>query len=160
MSWWRSQRLALMALAVAAIAATGAYVWLDLVPSLRQPERVVNADASADVVGQILSLGSARWNAYEAPEGYRTLSIRLGGSGGLDSELCTITTLTDRPSGRTWLPSRDGLDVPYGEGEHSCISSAESYRILLVFLLPADAEGPFDLDIGTRSDLARFDISP
>lgn len=160
MSWWRSQRTALIALAVAACAAAGAYLWLDVLPSQRSSELTVASGDSAEVAGQTLSLGSTRWDEYPAPDGTRTLSVRLDASGGADSELCTITSLTDRSSGRTWVSSREGLDVPYDETERSCVTSPDSYRILLVFLLPDDAEGPFDLDMGVRAELARFVVDP
>ncbi len=157
---WRSRRIALLALAVTALAAFGAYVWLDVLPSVRESERVVSAERNADVAGQRLTLDGARWDEYDAPDGMRTLSVRMTGGGGPDSELCAITTLTDRPTGRTWLPSRDGLDVPYDEGERSCIASPDSYRILLVFLVPDETAGPFDLDIGGRDEVARFVVDP
>lgn len=160
MSWWRSQRTALIALAIAAGAAAGAYLWLDVLPSQRTSEIVVAADDRADVAGQTLSLGSTRWDEYPAPDGTRTLSVRLDASGGADSELCTLASLTDRPSGRTWEPSREGLEVPYDDTERSCVASPDSYRILLVFLLPDDAEGPFDLDMGVSAELARFVVDP
>lgn len=159
-TWWRSQRAAFAALALAAITAAGAYLWLDVLPSLRDSGTVTAADETAEVAEQTIALGAVTWDDYEAPAGSRTLSVRIRASGGPDSGSCTVTTLTDRSSGRTWVSSRQGLDVPYDDGERSCIASATSYGIQLVFLLPDDAVGPFDLDIGTTGEVARFRIDP
>lgn len=161
MTWWRAQRTALIALVIAAAAMVGASVWLDLVPSIRPTDRVIEAETSVDLAGQTLSLGRVEWGEFEAPEGSRTLSVRLSSSGGSDTALCGQSMLTEVESARTWLSSRTALDVPYDEGERSCIKEPASYRILLVFLLPDDADGPFHLDIeGSDDDVARFVIDP
>lgn len=162
MSWWRRQRTALIALAAALVAAAGAYVWLDLLPNL-PPDgpRVTAAETSAEIAGQTLSMGDATWDEFDAPDGTRSLSIRLSSGGGIDAEPCGPATLTETDSGRVWVSSRAGLDVPYDEGERSCIADDGPYRILLVFLLPDDATDPFDLDIaGADDDLVRFVVEP
>lgn len=161
MTWWRAQRTALIALVIAATAMVGAAVWLDVIPSIRPTDRVIEAETSVDLAGQTLSLGPVEWGEFDAPEGSRTLSVRLSASGGFDASVCGRATLTETGSSRTWLSSRAALDVPYDEGESSCIPESASYRILLVFLVPDDADGPFHLDIeGSDDDLARFVIEP
>lgn len=161
MSWWRTQRTALIALVVTAVAMVGASLWLDALPSIRPTDRVIEAESSVDISGQTLTLGPTEWGEFEAPEGSRTLSVRLSSTGGHDAAICGQETLTENDSSRTWLSSRDGLDVPYDAGESSCTVEASSYRILLVFLLPDDADGPFRLDIeGNDDDVARFVIEP
>lgn len=161
MTWWRRQRRALIALAIAAVAMLGATVWLDILPSIRSTDRVIDAESTVDIAGQTLTLGPTEWGEFESPEGSRTLSIRLASSGGSEASLCLRTTLTEIDSDQTWLSSRKGLDVSSDEGENSCIAEPASYRILLTFLLPDDADGPFLLDIeGSDDDLARFHIDP
>ena len=161
MTWWRQQRTALIALVVAAAAMVGATVWLDVLPSIRPTDRVIEAESSVELAGQTLSLGPAEWGEFEAPDGARTLSVRLSSTGGFDASNCGQATLTETDSARTWLSSRADLDVPYDEGESSCIAETASYRILLVFLLPDDADGPFVLDLeGSDDDLARFIVEP
>lgn len=161
MSWWRRQRTALLALAVATVAVIGAYVWLDVLPSVRSGDRVVEVETDVDISGQTLSIGPAEWGEFESPAGTRTLSIRLRSSGGTDAALCGPATLTDPSSSRTWLSSRSGLDVPSGEGESSCVAESSPYRVLLVFLLPDDVEGPFRLDLEGGDDVtARFTVEP
>lgn len=160
MSWLRRQRVALLALAVAIVAVVGAYVWLDVLPGIRPAGRVIEADSTADVAGQTLSLSGAEWGEFEAPEGTRSLSVRMTSSGGPEAGSCTIS-ISEPSTSRTWLSSRDGLDVPYDEDERSCTIEGSSYRILAVFLLPDDAEGPFLLDVEDGDHVtARFLVEP
>lgn len=163
--WWRTQRTALIALAIAAVAVVGAYVWLDVIPSIRQTDRVIEAESADDsritISGQELSLGFVEWGEFDAPEGSRTLSVRLSASGGPDAASCGVATLTEQSSSRTWVSSRKGLDLPTGLDASSCAAEPASHRVLLIFVLPDDAEGPFVLDIeGDDSDLARFTVAP
>ena len=161
MRWWSRQRRALIALAIAAVAMLGATVWLDVLPSIRPTDRVIEAESTADIAGQTLTLGPTEWGEFETPAGSRTLSVRLQSTGGSDADRCGQTMLTEIDSGRTWLSSRDDLVVSSDEGESSCIAEPASYRILLAFLLPDDADGPFLVDIeGSDDDLARFRIDP
>lgn len=164
-SWFRTQRTALIAVAIAAVAVVGASVWLDVLPNVRQPDRVIDAGPTADsravISGQELALGLAEWGEFDAPEGSRTLSVRLTASGGPDAASCGTSTLTEQSSSRTWVSSRDGLDLPTGLDATSCVAEPASYRILLIFVLPDDADGPFVLDIeGDDSDVARFTVAP
>ncbi len=160
MTWFRRQRIALLALAVAIVAVVGAYVWLDVLPSIRPAARVIEAGSSADVAGQTLSLSGAEWDEFEAPEGTRSLSVRFTSSGGPEAGSCTMS-VTETTTARTWLSSRDGVDVPYDEDERSCTIDGSSYRILAVFLLPDDADGPFRLDVEGGDDVtARFLVEP
>ena len=161
MTWSRRQRTALIALVLAATAMVGATLWLDVVPGIRPTDRVIEAETTVDIAGQTLSLGPSEWGEFDAPEGSRTLSVRLSSSGGFDATICGPATLTETDSSRTWVSSRAGLDVPYDEGESSCAIEADPYRILLVFLVPDDVDGPFRLDVeGSDADVARFVVDP
>lgn len=162
MTWWRVQRRALIALLLCAAAVVGAYLWLDIQPGADvDDDRIVVAEDSAEISGQTVTLGSVEWGEFEAPEGSRTLSIRFRASGGPEAEICGPFSLTEERTSRVWLSSRKHLDVPYDEGESSCVTEAAPYRILLVFLLPEDAVGPFRLDIAGRDDdIVRFRIEP
>lgn len=162
MSRWRAQRVPLIALAAAVVAVAGVYLWLDVLPSLDAGrDRIVEAEQSAEVSGQTLTIGPHEWGEFDGPDGTRTLSIRLSSSGGADAGICGPFTLSDVDSGRVWLSSRTGLDVPYDEGESSCVPGPEAHRILLVFLLPDDVDGPFRLDVAGRDDdIVRFVVDP
>lgn len=163
MSWWRRQRMALAALAVAAVAAVGVHVWLDVLPAMQTQARSVThvADGeSVEIAGQTMSLQSARWDEFEAPEGMRTLSVLLHAGGGDDATWCRAFTLTEVHGGRVWLDARSELDVPYDAGESSCREESFPYDILAVFLTPEDAVGPFYFDVlGDASEVARFTVA-
>ncbi len=161
MTWWRRQRSALLALVLAAVACIGVHVWLDVLPTVNDdPVAVVPAGQSADIAGQQLSLISTRWDEYEAPDGVRTLSVLMKASGGADASTCGSMTLTETSTDRVWLDGRSLLDVPRESGEPTCTSESGSYDVLAVFALPADAAGPFELDVPGDNRTVRFELAP
>jgi hypothetical protein len=163
MTWLRRQRAALIALMSSAIAVACVHLWLDVQPvSERHSVSFVAVEAgSAEIAGQELSFRSARWDEFPAPEGMRTLSIRLRASGGPEAELCGDVTLTEVHGSRTWTDADDLVDVPYDEGESYCIAESAPYDIISVFVVPGDVDGPFFLDIAGRDRaVARFRVEP
>ncbi|MCD2498113.1 hypothetical protein [Microbacterium nymphoidis] len=163
MSWVRTQRVALIALLCSALATAGVYLWLDVLPVAEAgDETIVTAsDGAAAVAGQELVLGEVRWNEFPAPAGSRSLSIRMRSSGGPDAAICGTVTLSEQHGERTWLDADDLIDIPSEDGEPYCISESAPYDIVSVFALPADADGPFYLDIaGEDHRAARFLIEP
>lgn len=160
--WWKKQRVALTALAIAAIATVGVHVWLDVIPSVQaQAQNITNVSegASAEIGGQTMSLRSARWDEFEAPGGMRTFSVRLNAGGGEDATWCRDFTLTEAHGDRVWLDARSELDVPSDAGEASCRDESFAYEILAVFLIPEDAAGPFHFDIpGDLGEVTRFTV--
>lgn len=161
MNWWRRQRTALIALAVAATTCAGVHVWLDVLPTLEDEDvTMVAPGRSADLAGQQLSLSSTAWGEFEAPDGMRSLSVLLSASGGSDASICGATSLTEPATGRVWLDGRSLVDVPYERGESSCTVESGSYDVLAVFVVPDDAAGPFELDVPGDGDVARFVIEP
>lgn len=162
MTWWRRQRIPLLALAVAALAVVGVQVWFTVSPALTrtaQTTQVVESDA--EIAGQTIRMASVRWDEFDAPSGSRTLSVRLGSDGGADAAACGPFVLTEPSSDRSWQESTSILDVPYDDGERSCVAESAPYDILTVFLVPDDADGPFFFDIrGPDKMTARFVIEP
>ena len=75
MTWWRRQRRSLIALAIAAVAMLGATVWLDIVPSIRPTDRVIEAESTVDIAGQTLTLGPTEWGEFETPEDLSLIHI-------------------------------------------------------------------------------------
>jgi ferric-dicitrate binding protein FerR (iron transport regulator) len=160
--WWRDRRVALTALAVAVIATVGVHVWLDVIPSVQTRAQTITNVAegeSVEIAGQTISLRSARADEFEAPEGMRTVSVRLNAGGGDDATWCREFTLTEMHGERVWLDARSELDVPYDAGEASCRDESFAYEILAVFLVPEDAAGPFYFDIpGEPGEVTRFTV--
>lgn len=160
-SWWRRQRVALIALLTAAVAVVGVHVWFDVLPAAPAGTAVIEApDGSAEIAGQILALESARWDEFEAPDGSRTLSIRIESRGGAGATTCGLFTLAEAEGDRVWSNARSVLDVPFEAGESFCQEESGPYAILAVFLLPDDAEGPFVLEIPGDGEIARLPVEP
>ncbi|MDQ0642757.1 hypothetical protein [Microbacterium murale] len=164
MSWWRRQRIALTALAVAAVATVGVHLWLDVLPSIQTQTKTVTDVAegeNVEIAGQTMSLQSARFDEFKAPSGMHTVSVRLNAGGGAESTWCQAFTLSETQGERVWLDARSELDVPYDAGESSCREESFSYTILAVFLIPDDAVGPFHFDIpGELGEVTRFTVEP
>lgn len=161
-AWWKSQRVAVAALAVAAVATVGVHVWLDVLPSVQsQAQTITSVDDgdSVEIAGQTMSLRSARWDEFEAPEGMRSVSVRLNAGGGDDATWCREFILAEAHGDREWLDARSVVDVPYDAGEASCRDESFAYEILAVFLVPDDAAGPFHFDIpGEPGEVTRFTV--
>ncbi|MBT2483473.1 MULTISPECIES: hypothetical protein [unclassified Microbacterium] len=161
MTWWQRQRLALTALAVAAVAVVGVHVWLDVLPAAESSTQIMTAEnGRAEIAGQTLTLSSVRWGEFEAPDGSRTMSIRLDSDGGPDAESCGLFTLAEVEGDRVWSNARTGLDVPYDAGASYCQEESGPYVILAVFVLPDGVDGPFQLEVPGADRSARFAVDP
>ncbi len=160
MTWWRRQRAALTALVVAAVATVSVHVWLDVLPQMQAQVQSITQVADGETVqiaGQTMSFRSARWDEFEAPEGLRTVSVRLNAGGGDEATWCRDFTLAEAHGDRVWLDARSAVDVPYDAGEASCRDESFAYEILAVFLVPEDAVGPFRFDVpGELGEVTRF----
>src|SRR5690606_21524998 len=115
---------------VASIAAAGVHVWLDVLPS-SEAERptIIETERRAEVAGQTISVDSARWDEFDAPDGSRTVSVLLGATGGTEATTCGAFTLAEVDGPRVWLDARADLDVPFEMGERSCLEESLSYDI-------------------------------
>ncbi|MGO1849588.1 hypothetical protein [Microbacterium sp.] len=162
MSWWRRQRVPLIALLAAAIAAAGVHVWLDVLPSSEADRPViVEVERRGEIAGQTIAVDSVRWDEFDAPVDSRTVSVLLDATGGKEATMCGAFTLSEVDGPRVWLDARADLDVPSDAGERSCLEESLSYDIFVVFLVPDDAVGPFHLDIpDLDSRIARFTVEP
>jgi hypothetical protein len=159
MTWWRRQRAALIALLAAAVALVVVSLWLDVLPSRESaPPTPHVADGPIDLGGNRLELIRAIPDEFPAPDGAHTLSIRLAADSTEDAERCGTFTLREATGDREWLTAGSAVDVRYGDEESSCRKGTGSYRILTVFLLPNDADGPFWLDIAVGDDVVRFPV--
>lgn len=163
MSWWRSQRIALVALLVAAAAAFLVHLWLDVLndPLPDEPTVVEAVDGRAEIAGHELELRAATRDAFDAPAGSHTVSVTLTAVPLAEPTGCGPLLLTEPSSGRAWIDASRDLDVPRDAGERYCLDDeSASYRILAVFLVPDDASGPFLLDVPDDDGIARFSIAP
>lgn len=162
MSWWQKQRIPLIALLAATLATTGVHVWLDVAPSSEgKGPAITSVDSEGDISGQTLSIRSVRWDEFDAPAGSRTLSVLLHASGGREATTCGEIALAEVHGTRVWLDSRSVLDVPSDAGERSCLEESLPYDILIAYIVPVDAVGPFHLDVsGSDDEVIRFTVEP
>lgn len=162
MTWWRRQRLPLLALVVAATATIGVHLWFDAAPLAgRDQPTYLMADGRAEIGGHDLTVTSARWDEFPAPAGSVTLSIRLDARSGADAENCGAFLLSEADGDRVWQDARRDVEIPFDDsGESSCRADSPAYGILAVFLLPEDASGPFWFDVPAGDETARFRVEP
>lgn len=158
MRWWRRQRIPLLALAGAIALVIGVNVWLEVLPHIKEPKATPVADGAVSLGGNTLELGRVTPDEFAAPAGTRPLSIRLYASSEADAEYCGTFTLREATGERVWRPAGREVDVERGDAESSCREGMDAYDILTVFLLPADADGPFWLDVPVDGEVARFRI--
>lgn len=160
MTWWRRQRIPLIALAVALAATIGVHVWLDVLPTRSGETTSVAPGAIADIAGQHVELTSTRWDELDGPDGMRVLSVSLAASGGENATACGSLTLTDTTTGRVWVDGGPLLDERPDRDQSTCAAESGSYDVLAVFVLPDDAAGPFELDVPGDGEIARFRLEP
>lgn len=159
MTWWRQQRVALVALAVAAVTAVGVYIWLDVIPVTDDPPPTPTVvEGSVSTGGNTLEFVSATSDEFPAPDAAWPLSIRLRASSDAEATMCGSFTLSEVDGDRVWRPAGSEVDVEYGDEERSCSEGMDAYGILTVFLLPDDADRPFWFDVTVDDEVVRFRI--
>lgn len=162
MNWWRRQRVPLVALVATVIAAAGVHFWLDVLPSPEaDTQTIIEVERRGEIAGQTISVDAVRWDEFDAPSGSRTISVLLDATGGKAATTCGAFSLSEVEGPRVWLDARADVDAPSDAGERGCLEESLSYEIFVVFLVPDDAVGPFQLDIPDRDGrIARFIIEP
>ena len=125
MSWWRRQRLPLLALVVAATATIGVHLWFDAAPLAGRDEPTyLMADGTVEIGGHDLTVTSARWDEFPAPAGSVTLSIRLDARSGADAENCGAFLLSEADGDRVWQDAR--RDVSPGSVREMSVRSTRT----------------------------------
>src|SRR5690606_12493519 len=86
-----------------------------------------------------------------------------------DAVHCTAPTLVEQSTGREWREMRSELGLPYDPAEPtSCVLPEEGepalpYELVVPFIVPDDAEGPFWVDIEPFEaipEFVRFSVDP
>ncbi|MDR6866804.1 hypothetical protein J2Y69_001403 [Microbacterium resistens] len=178
--WWRRNAIALGAVAVLApmtIAAVGGYEWYENVFS--GPASVpVDADPSGDGT---IDIGGAIWGpakgvvvtdtqGLDLPEGTVLIGVTIPvepqhprAEG--EPAYCMAPRLVEQRSGREWLQVRAELGLPYlAEEPYDCtLQEGDPFQLVIPYVVPADAEGPFWVEVPVPSadpSFARFSIDP
>lgn len=173
-SWWRRNRLALIAVAIllpATVVAVGGQNWRLIYAFDARPVHpiVVEEKDSAELAGA--AFGPVRSGVIEdlsgldVPEGAKLIVAGIPVDSGAEGVSCRQPTLTHQASGRQWTLMRSEIGADYNAEEPEYCSSEEtgSYELIAPFVVPEDLEGPFWVDVWPQDaggTFLRFSIDP
>lgn len=157
-SWWRSNRLALVALAVlapATVLGLGWHEWYQYYGYGARPfiPVTVAEDESAELAGA--TWGPVRGGeldditGLDVPAGATVIAVGVPVDPEAEGVGCMSPVLVDQQTGREWQPARTeiGLSSHPDEPEICVSGTAAPYELILPFVVPDDVEGPFWVDI-------------
>jgi len=177
--WWRTNAVALCALAVllpAAVGGTAWWQWKYAYPDSGRPLWAVVPDDSGQV-----ELEGALWGPVRAtvisdtsgltvPENTTLIGVTVQVTPLHDEgPSCLAPQLIEQSTGRSWQSVRSNLGLMSSQEEpEKCVptlegETAQPYQLVLPFVVPQDAQGPFWLDIEplfAESRFVRFSIDP
>lgn len=170
--WWRRNRIALLAIVVL-LPVIGIGTWLyqwqigfSMKPA--QTAVVAKADSTVDLNGATwgpIQAGEARdVTGLDVPEDTRVIISIIPVDPDADEVHCEAPRLVQQSTGRQWKPLRSELGVPYVTEEYERCNPglAEPYQLVVAFVVPDDASGPFWVDVTSLTDarFVRFSIDP
>ncbi|MEW2459359.1 hypothetical protein [Microbacterium sp. K41] len=157
-SWWRRNAVALVALAVLAPVTAAAVGWQEWYQYFGFGARAVTAitvdeDASADLAGA--EWGPVRGgeiddvSGLDVPDGTRLIAVAVPVDASTAGIGCETPKLVERATGREWRPVRLEIGLLSDPDEPETCLSAEAgeYELVVPFVVPDDAEGPFWVDV-------------
>lgn len=175
--WWRSNAVALVALALlipAVVVIIGGNEWNDGSAGRPwQPIGVSPGESAAYGEAQIgpasaelISAESADDRELTVPDGMRVVVTTVRVDPGSPAISCLPLVLRERDGAqRQWNGARLEVDWPFDAAQPtSCDRDAVApYSLVTPFLVPDDARGPFAVDIAGVDELPRFvrlDVAP
>lgn len=157
-SWWRRNRLALIALVVlipGTAIGIGWHEWHQYYGFEARPFQpiVVEEDASAELVGA--TWGPVRGgeiddlSGFDVPDGAKVIAVGVPVDAGTDGVTCTAPVLVHQASGREWQTARSEMGLlSDSEEPETCVSDEKGeYELIVPFVVPDDVEGPFWVDV-------------
>lgn len=179
--WWRRNRLALIALAVLILIAAATLIgvaWARYY--LYQP--TIPLDAGED---ETVELADTTWGPVRAvdvtdieelvaPSDARIIAVAVPVDPHGESPSCFSPTLVEQQTGRRWDEMTDDLGIPYSADEPThCVKPLDDengdpgpivpYEIVVGYIVPEDAEGPFWVEvaeINSYPSFVRFSVEP
>lgn len=175
-SWFRRNGVALLVLAVLLPVTAVAIGWREWTATYDAPTR--RTQAVTPDGGDTVELAGATWgpvtsgvftaaDGLPVPEGAKVIAVKVpvdvhdveAGVG------CTAPLLVEQSSGREWSEMSVALELEYDpDAPVTCDSTAtEAYEMLVPYIVPEDAEGPFWVDVVpyvSAPVFARFSIDP
>lgn len=157
-SWWRRNRLALIALAVLVPGTAIGIGWHEWHQSYGFDARPFMPTVVAD--GDTAELAEATWgpvrggelddiSGFDVPDGATVIAIGVPVDPGPDGVTCETPLLVHQASGREWRPARSEIGLPSDPAEpETCLKSETGdYELIVPFVVPDDVEGPFWVDV-------------
>lgn len=157
-SWWRRNRLALIALAIlvpGTAVGIGWHEWHQYYGFEARPFQpvVVEEEGTADLAGA--TWGPIRGgeigdtSGLDVPDGATVIAVGIPVAAGTDGVRCDGPVLVDQATGREWRTARSeiGLLSDSAEPEFCLKSQKGDYELILPFVVPDDVEGPFWVDV-------------
>lgn len=173
-SWWRRNRLALIALAVLApVTAVGIgwHEWHQYYGFDARPVApiVVPEDDSAELAGA--TWGPVRGgeiddlSGFDVPDDATVIAVGLPVSAGSEGVTCTTPVLVHQETGREWQTARSEIGLLSDPDEpETCLASQKGdYELIVPFVVPDDVKGPFWVDVWPQDagrSFLRFPFEP
>ena len=177
--WWRRNALALVAVAVllpATVLGTAWWEWKYAYPDSGMPLWAIEPGSSGtvDLKGATWGPAKARvitdTSGFDMPENATLIAVTVKVTPhGDKGPHCWAPELVQQSTGRVWLSVRGELGLLWSSDEpEDCVPTlagekAEPYKLVLPYVVPDDAEGPFwvDIDPGQAgSRFVRFSVDP
>ncbi|WP_188434790.1 hypothetical protein [Microbacterium murale] len=173
-SWWRSNLLALVALVVLIPMTTAAVGWQEWYQYFGFGARAVTGievaeKDTADLVGA--TWGPVRGGEVEdvsgldVPDDTRLIAVAVPVDARAEGIGCETPKLVEQSTGREWRPVRLEIGLLSSPDEpETCISDElGEYEMIVPFVVPDDAEGPFWVDVrpyDAGGSFLRFSFEP
>jgi len=172
--WWRRNRLALIALVIlvpATAAAIGWQEWYQYFGFGARPVSAVEVDEDESIEfagatwGPIRGGEIADVTGLDVPRDSRLIAVAVPVQASTEGIGCATPTLVEQSTGRGWDPVRDRIGLEYDSDEPTTCNSSEAgdYELILPFVVPDDADGPFWVDImpyDAGGSYLRFSFEP
>lgn len=173
-SWWRRNLIALVALVVLLPVTAAAVGWQEWYQFFGFGTRAVSAVVVAD--GETADLAGATWgplrggevqdiSGLDVPDGARLLAVAVPVDASTAAVACALPTLVEQKTGREWRPVATEIGYfPGADEPQTCLSGETgAYDLVVPFVVPDDAEGPFWVDVmpyDAGGSFLRFSFEP
>jgi hypothetical protein len=166
-SWWRRNRLALIALAVlvpGTVAGIGWHEWHQYYGFEARPFQpiVVEKGDSAELVdaewGPVRGGEIEDLSGFDVPDDAKVIAAGIPVDPGPDGVSCETPVLVHQATGREWRTARSEIGLLYDAAEpETCLKSQKGdYELIVPFVVPDDVEGPFWVDVWPQEACGTF----
>lgn len=174
-SWWRRNALALVVVAVlipATALVIGGRNWYESYGYGNLPYKPIMVEEKGDAEFVGATFGPVRsgliedLTGFDVPPDAKVIAAAVPVHTGAEGVSCSVV-LVEQKTGREWRPSRTEIGLMYDPDEPEYCTTADigDYELIVPFVVPEDAEGPFWVDVRSPGELSggsflRFSIDP